>query len=157
MKIQTFEKVLAEHPFFRDLRPEHLDTLVGCAANVKFAPGEFVFREGQRIDHFWVIREGKVAIEVFVPNKGEVTIETVEGGEVLGWSWLFPPYKAHFDARALTHVRALSLDGACLRGKCEKDTALGYEFMRRFNRLIVERLEATRMQLLDLFGDDDAG
>ena len=157
MTIQSFEKVLAEHPFFKGLRPEHLDTLVGCAANVRFSTGEFLFREGQRIDHFWVIREGKVAIEVFVPNKREVTIETVEGGEVLGWSWLFPPYKAHFDARALTQVRALSLDGACLRGKCEKDTTLGYEFMRRFNQLVVERLEATRMQLLDLYGDDDAG
>jgi hypothetical protein len=91
-----------------------------------------------------------------VPNRGAVTIESIEGGEVLGWSWLFPPYKAHFDARVLTHVRALSLDGTCLRGKCEKDSALGYELMRRFNGLIVARLEATRMQLLDLYGDGDS-
>jgi CRP/FNR family cyclic AMP-dependent transcriptional regulator len=153
MKIETFEKVLAEHPFFRDLRPEHLDTVVGCAANVKFEPGRFVFREGDQADRFFVIREGKVGIEVFVPNRGPITIETVEGGEVLGWSWLFPPYKTHFDARALTHVRALALDGACLRGKCEKDTDLGFHFMRRFTQIVVERLEATRMQLLDLYGD----
>ena len=157
MTIQSFEKVLAEHPFFKGLRPEHLDTLVGCAANVRFSAGEFLFREGQRIDHFWVIREGKVAIEVFVPNKGAVTIETVDGGEVLGWSWLFPPYRTHFDARALTHVRALALDGTCLRGKCEEDTDLGYQFMRRFNQIVVGRLEATRMQLLDLYGDDERG
>jgi CRP-like cAMP-binding protein len=154
--IHGFEKVLAEHPFFRELRPEHLETVVGCAANVTFAPGEFVFREGEEANRFFVVREGKVVVEVFVPGKGAITIESIEGGEVLGWSWLFPPYRTHFDARALTHVRALALDGACLRGKCERDTDLGYQFMRRFNRIVVERLEATRMQLLDLYRHDDA-
>ena len=101
MTIHTFEKILAEHPFFKDLSAPHLDTVVGCVANVVFQPGEFIFREGQAADRFFVVREGKVAVEVFVPNKGPVTIETIEGGEMLGWSWLFPPYKARFDARAL--------------------------------------------------------
>ncbi len=156
MKIQTFEKVLAEHPFFRDLGPEHLATVVGCAANVTFDAGKFVFREGDEANRFFVIREGKVAVEVFVPGRGAITIESIDGGEVLGWSWLFPPYKTHFDARALTHVRALALDGACLRDKCEEDTDLGYQFMRRFNQIVVERLEATRMQLLDLYGDAES-
>lgn len=157
MKIQTFEKVLAEHPFFRDLGPAHLATVVGCAANVMFDAGKFVFREGDEANRFFVIREGKVAVEVFVPGRGAITIESIDGGEVLGWSWLFPPYKTHFDARALTHVRALALDGACLRAKCEKDTDLGYQFMRRFNQIVVDRLEATRMQLLDLYGDAESG
>jgi CRP/FNR family transcriptional regulator, cyclic AMP receptor protein len=152
--IHSFEKVLAEHPFFKDLSSPHLDTVVGCVANVVFQPGEFIFREGQPADLFFVVREGKVAVEVFVPNKGPVTIETIEGGEMLGWSWLFPPYKARFDARALNAVRALSLDGACLRTKCEKDPALGYELLKRFAELVVSRLEATRMQLLDLYGRD---
>jgi CRP-like cAMP-binding protein len=153
MTVQTFEKVLAEHPFFRELSVPHLDMVVGCVANVVFQPGEFIFREGQPADHFFVVREGKVAVEVFVPNKGATTIETIEGGEVLGWSWLFPPYKAHFDARALTHVRALSLDGACLRTKCETDPALGYDLLKRFTQVVVARLEATRMQLMDLYGN----
>jgi len=152
--IHTFEKVLAEHPFFKDLSEPHLDTVVGCVANVVFQPGEFIFREGQAADHFFVVREGKVAVEVFVPNKGPVTIETIEGGEVLGWSWLFPPYKSRFDARALNAVRALSLDGACLRTKCETDKNLGYELLKRFTQVVVSRLEATRMQLLDLYGND---
>jgi CRP-like cAMP-binding protein len=150
--IHTFEKVLAEHPFFQELAEPHLSTVVGCVANVVFQPGEFIIREGAAADHFFVVREGKVAVEVFVPNKGAVTIETIEGGEVLGWSWLFPPYKARFDARALTAVRALSLDGACLRTKCEQDPALGYALLKRFTALVVSRLEATRMQLLDLYG-----
>jgi CRP-like cAMP-binding protein len=152
--IQTFERVLAEHPFFKNLAEPQLDTVVGCVANTVFEPGEFIFREGEAADRFFLVREGRVAVEVFVPNKGPVTIETIEGGEVLGWSWLFAPYRARFDARALTAVRALSLDGACLRTKCEKDPALGYELLKRFTELVVSRLEATRMQLLDLYGRD---
>jgi CRP-like cAMP-binding protein len=152
--IQTFERVLAEHPFFRDLAEPQLDTVVGCVSNTVFEPGEFVFREGEAADRFFLVREGRVAVEVFVPNKGPVTIETIEGGEVLGWSWLFEPYRARFDARALTAVRALSLDGACLRAKCEKDPVLGYELLKRFTHVVVSRLEATRMQLLDLYGRD---
>jgi CRP-like cAMP-binding protein len=153
--IHTFEKVLADHPFFAGMAEASLDTVTGCVANVVFKPGDFIFREGQPADHFFLIREGRVAVEVFVPNKGPVTIETIEGGEVLGWSWLFPPYMAHFDARALNAVRALSLDGACLRTKCDKDAALGYDLTKRFTQLVVARLEATRMQLLDLYGNAD--
>ena len=155
MTIHSLEAVLAEHPFFRDLPGPHLDTVTGCVSNVVFQAGEFVFREGQAADRFYVVREGRVAVEVFVPNKGPVTIETIEGGEVLGWSWLFPPYRAHFDARALNAVRALALDGTCLRAKCEKDPALGYELTTRFTKVVVARLEATRMQLLDLYGSND--
>lgn len=155
MTIQTLEPVLAEHPFFARMAGPHLDTVTGCVANKVFAPGEFIFREGQQADSFFLIREGRVAVEVFVPNRGPVTIETVEGGEVLGWSWLFPPYKSRFDARALSAVRALSLDGACLRTKCEQDAALGYDMLKRFTQLVVARLEATRMQLLDLYGNPD--
>jgi len=153
MAVETFEKTLGAHPFFKDLEPHHLDTVVGCTANVIFQAGDFIFREDQAADRFYVVRHGKVAVEVFAPGRGAVTIDTVEEGEVLGWSWLFPPYKAHFDARALTLVRALSLDGACLRAKCEKDPVLGFDLMKRFNQVIVHRLEAARMQLLDLYGN----
>jgi CRP-like cAMP-binding protein len=151
--IESFEKTLGNHPFFADLAPPHLATVVGCAANVTFEAGEFLLREGAPADRFYVLRHGTVAVEVFVPGRGAVTIETLEAGEVLGWSWLFPPYKAHFDARAITFVRALSLDGACLRSKCDTETALGYDLTRRFAQVQMQRLEATRMQLLDLYGN----
>jgi CRP/FNR family cyclic AMP-dependent transcriptional regulator len=153
--IHTFESVLADHPFFKDLPQPHLDTVTGCVANIVFQPGEFLLREGTAADNFFVIREGRVAVEVFVPNKGAITVETVEGGDILGWSWLFPPYKAMFDARALNVVRALSVDGACLRTKCEKDPSLGYELLKRFAVLVISRLQAVRMQLLDLYGNAD--
>ena len=155
MTIHTFESVLADHPFFKDLPQPHLDTVTGCVANIVFQPGEFLLREGTAADNFFVIREGRVAVEVFVPNKGAITVETVEGGDILGWSWLFPPYKAMFDARALNVVRALSVDGACLRTKCEKDPSLGYELLKRFAVLVISRLQAVRMQLLDLYGNAD--
>jgi CRP-like cAMP-binding protein len=149
--IENFEKTLAAHAFFKDMPAAQLGTIVGCAANVKFAAGELIFREGDPADTFYILRKGKVAVEITIPGRGQVTIDTADGDEVLGWSWLFPPYRAHFDVRALTVVQALALDGACLRGKFERDTALGYELMRRFAPVLIQRLEATRLQLLDIY------
>ena len=80
-------------------------------------------------------------------------VETIEAGEVLGWSWLFPPYRTHFDARALSSVRATSFDGGCLRAKCEADPSLGYDLMKRFAQVFSERLQWTRLRLLDIYGD----
>jgi len=151
MQAQGFEGILSQHPFFRDLAPEHLGTIVGCASNEVYQAGTFLCREGQPADLFYLLRFGRVAVEIATLTSGPVIVETVEAGEVLGWSWLFPPYRWHFDARAITLVRALALDGACLRKKCEDDAALGYELMKRFAQLAVRRLEATQLQLLDLY------
>jgi CRP-like cAMP-binding protein len=151
MSTESLEKVLSAHPFFQGLSEEHRALLTGCASNVVIGAGDYVFREEQPADRFFVLRQGRVGLEIASPL-GPVTIETLEGGEVLGWSWLFPPYKSHFDARALTQVRALSLDGTCLRGKCDADPKLGYDLMRRFAEIVVRRLESTRVQLMDLYG-----
>lgn len=146
------ESVLAEHPFFRDLPPDDLAYIAGCARNVRFEEGQYIFREGEQADHFYLIRHGRVALEIFVPERGPLVTETVAEGEVLGWSWLFPPYRWSSDARALEVTAAVALDGACLRAKCETDTRLGYELMRRFAQIIMERLHATRVRLLDIYG-----
>ena len=98
-----------------------------------------------------------VALEVFTPTRGPVVIETLGPGEVLGWSWLFPPYRWHFDAQAVEPVRAVALDGGCLRGKCEEDPRLGYELTRRFAAIMMDRLQATRLRLLDVYCNADAG
>ncbi len=95
---------------------------------------------------------GRVALEVNVPGRGPFQLESCGEGGVLGWSWLFPPYKWHFDARAVGLVGALAFDGACLRGKCEGDHDLGYELHRRFEAVLIDRLQATRLRLLDLYG-----
>lgn len=153
--METLEHILKEHAFFRDLPPEYLKIVVGCASNVKFDAGEFVFREGGDADKFYLIRHGRIALEVFTTNKGAVTLQTLGEGEVVGWSWLIPPYHWHFDARAVEMTRAIALDGKCLRGKCDDDHSLGYELMKRFTHIMEERLQAARLQLLDLYGVHD--
>lgn len=150
--IHTLEPVLAEHPFFKDLNPRHLQVVVACASNVRFEAGRFIFREGDEANQFYLIRHGSVSLEVFVPERGSLVIQTLGEGDVLGWSWLFPPYRWVFDARATTLTRAIALDGACLRRKCEDDHELGYELLKRFAQIIMERLQATRLQLLDIYG-----
>jgi CRP-like cAMP-binding protein len=153
--VQQLAEVLTTVPFFDGLGPEALETIAGCAQNVHFDAGEQLFREGDPADTFYVVRHGSVALETFVPARGALTIETIESGEVIGWSWLFEPYRWHFDARALTTVRATAFDGACLRGKCDADPALGYVLMSRFAQVLIERLQWTRLRLLDLYGDGD--
>lgn len=111
-----------------------------------------IFREGEEANQFFLVREGKVAIEVFVEGRGPLTIQTLSIGEILGWSWLVPPYQYRFDARAVDVVRAIALDGKCLRAKCDGDARLGYELLKRFAVVMTQRLEATRMQVLDVYG-----
>jgi CRP-like cAMP-binding protein len=152
--METLEPLLAAHPFFKGLESKHLKLIVGCASNVVFNQGQFIFREGEDANQFCIIRQGKVVIETFSPIKGAIPIHTLREGDVLGWSWLVPPYKWHFDARAYELTRAISLDGRCIREKCETDHDLGYELMKRFSMVVTERLEATRLQLLDLYGNN---
>ena len=150
--METIDDLLSRHPFFKDLKPEYLALIAGCGQNVHFAAGAYLLREGEAADRFFAIRGGSVAVETYVPSRGAVTLQTIREGEILGWSWLFPPYVYQFDARAQEDVRATAFDGACLRGKCDADPALGYELMKRLARLVSSRLEGARRQLLDLYG-----
>jgi CRP-like cAMP-binding protein len=151
--MRTIETLMEDVPLFQGLAPDALELIAGCASNTRFADGEMLFREGDEANVFYVIRHGRVALETFVPPRGPVTIETIDPGEVVGWSWLFAPYRWHFDARALGLVRATVFDAACLRGKCEADPALGYDLMSRFAQVLIERLQWTRLRLLDVYGD----
>ncbi len=151
--MRTMDTIVGESPLFADLDPELAGVIAGCARNVRFAPGEQLFREGEPADTFFLVRFGTVLIETWVPGRGAVSIETVGEGEAVGWSWLIPPYRWHFDARALDVVRAVAFDGECLRDKCNVDHALGYELLCRFSQVLVERLQATRLRLLDVYGN----
>jgi CRP-like cAMP-binding protein len=155
--MDTIETVLRGAPVFEGMPPDELSLVAGCASNVRFDQGAVLFREGDSADTFFLVRHGAVALELFVPARGAVVIETIEAGEVIGWSWLFPPYRWHFDARALTQVRATAFDGACLRGKCEEDSGLGFDLMSRFAQILIERLQWTRLRLLDVYGDAPRG
>jgi CRP/FNR family cyclic AMP-dependent transcriptional regulator len=154
--METIEHQRHDLPFFEGLRPADLELIAGCASNVRFREGELLFRDGDNADVFYVLRHGRVALETFVPARGPFTIETLEAGEVVGWSWLFPPYRWHFDAHARSLVRATRFDGACLRAKCESDPRLGYELMSRFAQVMIDRLQSTRLRLLDVYGNDGA-
>ena len=153
MKTHDLEPVLAAHPFFHDLDAEHLEVVVGCATNTRFLADEQLFGEGDPADSFYLVRSGRIALDVSVPGRGNRVVQTIEEGDVLGWSWLFPPYKWTVSARATEPTRALTMDGKCLRQKCEDDPKLGYELMKRFAGVMVERLYSTRIQLLDVYGD----
>lgn len=150
--MRTLEPIMAEHPFFCGLPDADRQLLVGCASNVVFPADDVIFREGEEADRFFLIRHGKVALEVYVPGHGAMTLQTLGEGEVLGWSWLVPPYRWRFDARAVELTRAIALDGLCLRQKCEEDPRLGYELLKRVAHVLSERLHATRLQLMDVYG-----
>ena len=150
--MQTLESILEQHPFFEGLKPEYVQLLTGCASNVRYQAGVYLFREGQVALNFYIILQGKVDMETFAAQRGQLTIETIEAGEVLGWSWLFPPYRWHFSARVVEPTRAFALDGKCLRTKSGEDHDLGYELLMRFAQVIIQQLEATRLQLLDVYG-----
>jgi CRP/FNR family transcriptional regulator, cyclic AMP receptor protein len=113
--------------------------------------GKYVFREGEPADHFYLIRQGRVAIEISAPPRKAIIVQTLSAGDVLGWSGLVPPYQWRFHARAVESVRVLALDGKCLRARCEENHDLGYELLKRFAQVMTQRLEATRFQLLDVY------
>ncbi len=148
--MENLERILSEHPFLRDVAPEHVKTMAGCVANVRFREGEFLLREGSTHGKIFLVREGTVAIESAGPGGAPVTIETVGPGDVLGISWLTPA-KAHFDCRARGNVVAFVLDQDCLRGKMDADARLGYALTSRLLALTYERLSRVRLQRLDIY------
>ncbi len=152
MAIQGLERIVGEHPFFSGLEPAFCKLVCGCAKNVRFEAGESLLREGEPADQFYLIRQGRAALEVRTPEHGAVTFQTVGEGEVVGVSWLIPPYRWTYDGRALELVRAIAMYARCLRDKCEADHDLGYELMKRFVPALVRRLQATRLQMLDVYG-----
>ena len=149
----TLEPLLRDHPFLRGLEPEYLALLAGCAANVRFREGSFLFREGDPAGQCFLIREGKMALEIAAPGRGSIIVQTLGAGDVTGFSWLLEPHQWEFDGRAVEPVRALALDGTCLRGKCTDDPRLGFELTQLFARLAIRRLQATRLRLLDVYGN----
>lgn len=149
--MRTIPHLLHEHPFFAGLPAESIDMVAGCATNIRVRAGQYLFREGESADTFYVVRHGRVAVEARTPTRS-IVIDTTDEGEVLGWSWLVPPYRWTFDARAVGDVRAVRFDGACLRGKCTEDPVLGYAFLQRVVPVLSADLNSARVRLLDLYG-----
>ena len=152
--MESLEPLLAEHPFLKGLDPRYTQIITGCASNVRFDTGQIIFREGEEANQFYIIRQGKVALQIYTPGRGSIIIDTLTEGEVLGWSWLIPPYQWRFDAVASELTRAIALDGKCLRNKCEADHDLGYELLKRFSSIVDQRLESTRIRLLNIYDNN---
>jgi CRP/FNR family cyclic AMP-dependent transcriptional regulator len=153
--MRTLDALITDSPVFSELGPEHLELIAGCARNVGFEAGDRIFREGDPADHFYLVRHGLVALEQYVPNRGVLTVETASAGEIVGWSWLVPPYRWQLSARAVEATRAVEFDGACLRGKCDTDPELGYRLLGRISSELVTVLTAARLQLSDVYGNGD--
>jgi len=146
---------LAEHRFFARLPDELRVRLADCANNVVFDTGRQLLKEGAPADSFFAVRAGRVAVGIRTPNRGLALIETLHTGDILGWSWLFPPYRWHFDAVAIEPVRAIELHAECIRSYLEGRPQAGFDLVLGVAAVMEERLESARLRLLDLYGSGD--
>jgi CRP/FNR family transcriptional regulator, cyclic AMP receptor protein len=150
--MEGLERIVKEHPFFAGMPNAFCELVCGCAKNVRFEAGQYLFHEREPADRFYLLRHGRVALQLTSPGRGAVTFQTVPEGEIVGVSWLIPPYRWTYDAKAIDLTRAIAMDASCLRQKCEADHDLGYEMMKRFMPVLIQRLQATRLQILDVYG-----
>jgi CRP/FNR family cyclic AMP-dependent transcriptional regulator len=147
--VENLGRVISEHPFCKGLEPNYIHLLASCTSNVRFEKGFHLFRKGGEANQFYLIREGKVSLEILGPKREMLT---VEAGEVLGWSWLVPTYRWRFGARAVETVSAIAVNGKCLRVKCEKNSHLGYELLKRALEIMGRRMDAVRLLSGFIFG-----
>jgi CRP/FNR family transcriptional regulator, cyclic AMP receptor protein len=145
---------LAAHPFFADFPDAVLAAIAPLVTRLDTDAGQVLGREGDPAGAFYALTAGQVALQVYSPRQQAAVLETLRAGEVVGWSWLVPPYRWHFDAVAVGPLSALVVDGARLRAEMDADPVLGYALTARFIPVIVDRLQSTRLRLLDLYGHD---
>jgi CRP-like cAMP-binding protein len=150
----TLHDIIVTHPFFKNLNSRYIHLLADCASFERFGQGQDIFREGQQADHLYIIHKGRVALETFVPRSGATTVQTVDAGSALGWSWLYPPYQWQFSARAIEPVEAVAFGAANLREKAEENHDFGYELITRVGRVILETLQGTRRKLVEFYVRD---
>ncbi len=150
--MDTLESTIATHPFTKDINPRFLHLLNECATFERFGVGQEIFHESFEADRFYLIHGGHVALQTFVPATGVKTIQTVGAGEALGWSWLYPPYRWHFSAEAVEPVEAAALCARTLRDRMQENHEFGYEIALRVGQTMLERLQATRLRLLEMYG-----
>lgn len=140
---------LLDHPFTADAPPGFIDTLCRFDADVEFAPGQFIFSEGAYADKFYLLLSGEVALETAARGGNPaVSIQTVTGGDILGWSWLYPPFCWNFSARALTHCHAISFNAPAVMIHCEENPIFGYQLMKRLTQHVIRRLQCARELLI---------
>jgi CRP/FNR family transcriptional regulator, cyclic AMP receptor protein len=145
MSDPSIRSYFTQHAFFAGMSDEHLDYLASCASSMRYGIQQRLFKYDTDADKFYIVREGKVAVEIPAVADEPLRLQTLGNGGVLGWSWLIPPYRWLFDARALAPSDIIVMDGARLRDECENNSELGYQLMKRFAVLMAERLNASRL------------
>jgi CRP/FNR family cyclic AMP-dependent transcriptional regulator len=150
----TLTVYLAQHPAFQGLTAEQVAQVASYARLAQFAPGERVFQHDTRADEFYIVRQGKVTVEIPALSGEPLVIQTLGDGSLLGWSWMIPPYQWSFDARAAAPTSVVAVDGTKLQAACEADPRLGYELMKRFAALMAERLNAARAAAIRHYSTD---
>jgi len=143
---------LSKHAFLAGADPALIKLIEPNARPVVIPAGSFVYREGEASDEFYLIESGRVAVEINAGGGGAVTIETLHDGDILGWSWVVPPYRKSFDARAVEETRAIAVNAPKVRALLEKNRELGYEMLKRIIAVVAKRLQCTRLQVLDVYG-----
>jgi CRP-like cAMP-binding protein len=154
MRVTTLD-LLTEHPFLDGLPRPWLELLSFQAYPALCHGGDRLFHENYPADRFWLVRSGEIALDTPVAGEGDLVIDTIGPGGVVGWSWLFPPYRWHFGAVATQRTSVIKLNAAGVRRLMSEDEALGHELTARFMRVVVDRLQSTRIRLLELRGDLD--
>jgi hypothetical protein len=150
----TIRDIIVAHPFFKNLNPRYVHLFTDCACFERFGPGQDIFREGQQANRFYIIHNGRVALETFVPRSGSTTVQTIDAGGALGWSWLYSPYQWQFSARALDPVEAVAFGAASLREKADEHHDFGYDLLLRVGRVMLETLQGTRRKLVEFYVRD---
>ena len=149
--MQNIEQRLARHPFLRGIPGDNIKLIAEDAVLMVFKPGEMIMRQGRKANYLFLIEKGKVALGLLKSGEGPLTIQNLGKGDSLGWSWMFPPYKWKFDARAKTRVEILAIEGRPLSAKMGRYPLLGYEVMKKMAGSLAQRLEATRHQLVRVY------
>lgn len=149
--MDAINQILIEHPFFRHLPPAVIHRLIRFASLGKFNAGQFIFTEGEDANDFFLVLKGGVSLEVNIANYGPVKIEMINRNDVIGWSWLYPPYQWHFDARAVEETEMLILNGKALRSHIEIDHELGYSLMKNIGEVMGQRLQAARRKIIEFY------
>ena len=147
---------LRQHRFFATLPGEMVERMAGCTEPRDYPAGHELMTAGRQADTMFAVKHGRLAVGVHAPGKGLVTLETVQAGEIVGWSWLFPPYRTTFDVVSVTPVSGLLLHAACIRPYLDEDPVAGLELMRNVGAVMEDRLESAGIRLLDLYGTGDA-
>ncbi len=149
--METVRDMLSGQPFLSGMSSAQLDNLARWSRMTSFPTGARIFEEGQRADRFWLVREGRVDLQTQIPGRGGVVLDSLGRGAVLGWSWLFPPYRWHFSASAGEVTSAIEFDAAAVREQCQREPALGFQLAIRFTEVVVDRLQSTRLRLVDMY------